>query len=96
MIARFHNNIEGHPHLYRNLYWETGLIGQVLYLEAEAHGLRGTGIGCFHDDLVHEILGFQDSEFQSLYHFTVGGAVEDERLTTLPPYHHLEKAGDSG
>jgi hypothetical protein len=24
--------------------------------------------------------------FQSLYHFTTGGHVEDPRLTTLPPY----------
>ena len=24
--------------------------------------------------------------FQSLYHFTVGGPVEDARLTTLAPY----------
>ena len=24
--------------------------------------------------------------YQSLYHFTVGGPLEDERLTTLPAY----------
>ena len=33
------------------------MIGQVLYLEAEAAGARGTGIGCFYDDAVHELLG---------------------------------------
>ena len=26
---------------------------------------------------------------QSLYHFTIGGPVEDRRLMTLPPYTHL-------
>jgi len=26
------------------LFWEAGLLGQVLYLEAEAAGVRGTGI----------------------------------------------------
>jgi len=26
------------------------MIGQVLYLEAEAQGVRATGIGCFFDD----------------------------------------------
>ena len=36
--------------MYRRLFWECGLIGQVLYLEAEAAGVRGTGIGCFYDD----------------------------------------------
>jgi hypothetical protein len=38
---------------YRRLFWETGLIGQVLYLEAEAAGVRATGIGCFFDDPAH-------------------------------------------
>ena len=31
------------PWAYRRLFWECGLIGQVLYLEAEAGGVRGTG-----------------------------------------------------
>jgi len=71
---------------YRNLFWECGMIGQVLYLEAEAAGLRGTGIGCFFDDAVREVCGMTNSDWQSLYHFTVGGAIEDTRLTTLPAY----------
>ena len=91
MIARFKENIENQPFIYRQLFWETGMIGQVLYLEAEAHSVRGTGIGCFYDDLIHQLLGFKDNAYQSLYHFTIGGALEDERLTTLPPYHHLKK-----
>jgi hypothetical protein len=66
------------------------MIGQVLYLEAEACGVRGTGIGCFFDDAVHEIMGFRDNRYQSLYHFTVGKPLEDPRLTTYPPYHHLK------
>lgn len=71
---------------YRRLFWETGIIGQILYLEAEAIGIRGTGIGCFFDDPVHGVFGFQGTTYQSLYHFTMGGPVEDTRLTTLPPY----------
>jgi nitroreductase len=66
------------------------MISQVLYLAAEAQGVRGTGIGCFFDDAVHEILGLADNEYQSLYHFTIGKPVEDPRLTTFPPYYHLE------
>ncbi|MEK7233142.1 MAG: SagB/ThcOx family dehydrogenase [Elusimicrobiota bacterium] len=72
--------------LYRNLFWETGMIGQVLYLEAEAWGVRATGIGCFFDDPVHEIFGLRDRSLQSLYHFTVGGAIEDTRLASMSPY----------
>jgi SagB-type dehydrogenase family enzyme len=87
MIAEFASGLHRYgPWFYRRLFWETGVIGQVLYLEAEATGVRATGIGCFFDDPVHEVLGFNDVSFQSLYHFTTGGHVEDPRLTTLPPY----------
>lgn len=74
------------PWFYRNLFWETGVIGQVLYLEAEAVDTRATGIGCFFDDAMHEVLGLKGNTFQSLYHFTVGTPVTDRRLTTLPAY----------
>ena len=93
MLARFRQNIEKAPYRYRWLFWEAGIIGQVLYLEAEAHGLRGTGIGCYFDDAVHDLLGLKDNSYQSMYHFTVGLPMEDDRLTTLPPYHHLERQG---
>ncbi|WP_340123420.1 SagB/ThcOx family dehydrogenase [Methylobacter svalbardensis] len=90
MIAEFNETIEAAPWLYRRLFWECGLIGQTLYLEAEAVGIRGTGIGCYFDDSVHELLGFKDDKFQSLYHFTVGKPLEDKRLETLPAYGHLK------
>jgi SagB-type dehydrogenase family enzyme len=87
MIAEFESSLRRYgPWFYRRLFWETGVIGQVLYLEAEATGVRATGIGCFFDDPVHQVLGFNDATFQSLYHFTTGGHVDDPRLTTLPPY----------
>lgn len=76
------------PWYYRALFWETGMLGQLLHLEAEAAGVRGTGIGCYFDGLVHDLLGLEDRQFQSLYHFTVGGPIDDSRLTTLPPYPH--------
>ena len=85
MLASF-EGIERSPWRYRRLYWECGIVGQTLYLEAEAAGIRGTGIGCFFDDEMHELLGLEGQAWQSLYHFTAGGAVEDTRLTTLPAY----------
>ena len=85
MLARYEiATIE--PWRYRTLYWECGMLGQVLYLEAEAAGIRATGIGCFFDDEMHALLGLRGHAWQSLYHFTAGGAVNDARLTTLPPY----------
>lgn len=87
MLADFEAHLETTgPWMYPRLFWECGVIGQVLYLEAEALGIRGTGIGCFFDDPVHKVLGLDDRAFQSLYHFTVGGPVEDKRLRTLPAY----------
>ena len=74
------------PSFYRHLFWETGVVGQTLYLAAEAWGARATGIGCFYDDPVHQVLGLHGHAFQSLYHFTVGIPVEDARLTTDPGY----------
>jgi SagB-type dehydrogenase family enzyme len=90
MLAEFEGRLrQGGAWWYPRLFWEAGLVGQVLYLEAEAAGVRGTGIGCFFDDPVHEIVGIKDLTLQSLYHFTIGGPVDDGRLMTLPPYHHL-------
>ncbi len=89
MLAQFDAALEEGPWAYRTLYWEAGMLGQVLYLEAEAAGLRGTGIGCFFDDAFHEITGVGDTRLQDIYHFTVGGAFNDTRLATLPPYAHL-------
>jgi len=90
MLAEYREPLEAFgPWFYRRLYWETGVVGQVLYLEAEASGIRGTGIGCFFDDLTHRAFGLEGDRFQVLYHFTMGGAVEDPRLQTHPPYQHL-------
>ncbi len=87
MLAEFERPLAAHgPWFYRRLYWECGILGQLLYLEAEARGIQATGIGCFFDDPVHELLGLRDRGYQSLYHFTLGGGVEDRRLTTHPPY----------
>jgi len=87
MLARFEATLAEHGDwAYRRLFWECGLIGQVLYLEAEAAGVRGTGIGCFYDDAVHDTLGLTGHAWQSLYHFCVGEPVEDTRLETAPGY----------
>jgi hypothetical protein len=92
MLAEFEGRLrERGAWWYPRLFWEAGLLGQVLYLEAEAAGVRATGIGCFFDDPVHEIVGIKERSFQSLYHFTIGGPVEDRRLMTLPAYHHLNR-----
>jgi nitroreductase len=90
MLTEYREPLEAFgPWFYRRLYWETGVVGQLLYLEAEAIGIRATGIGCFFDDLTHHVFGLQGDRFQVLYHFTMGTAVDDPRLRTHPPYRHL-------
>ena len=87
MIAEFEEPLRRYgAWFYRRLFWEAGAIGQVLYLEAEAAGIRSTGIGCYFDDPVHDVFGLRGSRYQSMYHFTMGGPLEDSRLTTLPAY----------
>lgn len=86
MLVEFDEPLQAGAWMYKRLFWEAGILGQVLYLEAEAAGLRGTGIGCYFDDSVHEVAGLQSTKLQSLYHFTIGAALVDNRLQTLPPY----------
>jgi SagB-type dehydrogenase family enzyme len=86
MLSCFEDSLKEGPWWYRRLFWEAGVLGQSLYLEAEAAGVRGTGIGCFFDDELHSWLGFSTRDFQSLYHFTVGRPISDPRLETSPPY----------
>lgn len=89
MLAEFDDVLQDNPAGYRHMFWEAGLVGQALYLQAEAAGIRGTGIGCFFDDEVHQVLGISGTNLQSMYHFTIGFPREDLRLQTLPPYDHL-------
>lgn len=76
---------------YRDLFREAGMVdvvgmvGQLLYLEAEEVGTRSTGIGCYFDDFVHAAFEIASREWQSFYHFKVGAPVEDGRLTTFFP-----------
>jgi len=87
MLCNFSQQIQTFgPHRYKELYWECGMIGQQLYLEATSLGLSGTGIGCFLDDMMHNTLGLKDNRFQILYHFTVGRGNVDSRIMTKPAY----------
>ena len=90
MLGEFETvTVNGHG--YRNLLREAGLVGQVLYLEAEAAEVRGTGIGCFFDDPVHQLIGLSGTRYQSVYHFTVGTPITDARIETGPPYPNRQQ-----
>ncbi|HEY8337408.1 MAG TPA: nitroreductase family protein [Tardiphaga sp.] len=86
MIGEFEPVVRSNAWRYRQLHWEAGLLGHALYLEAEAAGLRGTGIGCYFDDALHSLLGIETAQLKALYHFTVGRPIIDDRISTLPPY----------
>jgi len=76
MVARIDDNE------YKQSMIEAGMIGQVLYLEAEAKGIRGCGIGCFFDDLItKEILN--DKSAIALCGFSIGAPLVDERIIKL-------------
>ncbi|GLU32177.1 hypothetical protein Busp01_20190 [Trinickia caryophylli] len=89
LVGAYRPHVDREPHQYRALLREAGHIGQVLYMEAEAAGLRGTGIGCYFDDPVHALLGLDASPepgWQVLYHFSVGLPLADPRIVSEPPY----------
>ena len=92
MIADYRDSLATYgAAFYRNLFWEAGMVGHLLYLEAEEASIRATGIGCYFDDPVHAAFGIASREWQSFYHFTVGTPVEDGRLSTLPAYNLKEE-----
>lgn len=68
---------------YRYAHFDAGMIGQKLYLGAEALGFNGTGIGAFYDDEVHQHLSLRPEAGQVIYHFAVGRAIPDHRLVRM-------------
>ncbi len=87
MIARFRPAlVERGPWFYNRLFWECGIVGQTLYLEAEASALVGCGIGCFFDDPLSSALGLAGKEFAPLYSFAAGREVPPSRMEILPAY----------
>ena len=91
MLSLFEPILKERPWEYKHIHWEAGLVGQVLYLEATAHELKGTGIGCFFDDVMHELLELSGKIFQDVYHFAFGKGFEDPRIQTIEPYYHLKR-----
>ena len=70
---------------YRRLFWEASVLGQVLYLEAEAAGVRGTGIGFYFDDAFHDLLGLEGDQFQDLYDFAGVGRSRTRASSRIRP-----------
>lgn len=86
IVSEFGGWLEQHAGHYRDLLRLAGAYGHRLYLLAEAMGVRGTGIGCYFDNAVHELFGLPDKTWQSLYHFTIGKPLEDNRIISMPAY----------
>ena len=86
MMAEFAEPVAANPAAYRHLHWEAGMLGHVLTIEAETVGWRGTGIGCFFDDADNEVLGIKTDEFKVIYHYAIGMANDDPRISTQPAY----------
>jgi hypothetical protein len=84
MMAEFEQSIKNYgPHIYRYLFWEAGMLGQVMYLEAEAVGIRATGYSHSFNNLHYSFsfaLFLSDSHLISL--FLVFNVVLDVILMT--------------
>jgi len=74
------------PWRYPRLFWEAGAIAHSFYLSSYKK-LATTGLGCFYDDLFHDVMGLEDHRFQALYFLAVGPPLFDERLLVgVDPY----------
>jgi nitroreductase len=71
---------------YDALLREAGRIGQALYLNAAAEGIGASGIGCFFDDPLRDLVGLADQRLQPLYMFTAGPALPELGLIDEPAY----------
>eukprot|EP00211_Chloroparvula_japonica_P004391 CAMPEP_0119127690 /NCGR_PEP_ID=MMETSP1310-20130426/6138_1 /TAXON_ID=464262 /ORGANISM="Genus nov. species nov., Strain RCC2339" /LENGTH=624 /DNA_ID=CAMNT_0007117969 /DNA_START=53 /DNA_END=1927 /DNA_ORIENTATION=+ len=83
---QFHETVRRCPHAYRLAHYDAGNVIHGLYLDSTARGYATTGIGCYFDDLVAELLGYDRDQAACLYMGAVGKAVVDDRLTDIPPY----------
>lgn len=83
-VAEFARPLGESPAAYRHLHWEAGMLAHAATLVAEAAGWRGTGIGCFFDDLAHEVLGLADASYQVLYLCAVGQPRTDRYSQIIP------------
>jgi SagB-type dehydrogenase family enzyme len=89
MVADFQRAFELYKNrCYRFVHHEAGYIGQHLYLTAEALDYESTGIGCFVDDEVNQLFELP-AGYEVVYNFTIGRAVLDPRLTSLPAYDFI-------
>jgi len=75
---------DGAAWCYRRAMLGCGVLGQLLYLEAEAAGMQGTGFGFYDDGGILNLLGLPaQSEFQVLYNFAIGKGLVDSRLQRI-------------
>ena len=92
MIARLESSLrERGEWFYRRLFWETGILGQVLSSRRKRQA-RARPIGCFYDEIPSTRPRAVRQRVQSLYHFSMGVPVDDGRLTTETGYEKVASA----
>ncbi len=87
MIAEYQEALFTHgPWFYRPLFLESRDSQAGVASGSRSGGHRGHGHRLLPRRPGDQVFGFGGLEFQSLYHFTVGGPVQDSRLPTLATY----------
>ncbi len=74
------------PRAYRSAHIEAGIIGQGLYLAAQALDLGASGIGAYYDDDVIGFLELDEEGTAVIYDFVIGRPTDDKHLV---PGDHL-------
>jgi nitroreductase len=81
MIGNIERAVRAHGERgHRYVHFEAGVIGNRMYLAAEALGPEATGIGGFYDEEVYHYLTMAPAQGQMVYHVAIGYTLPDRRL----------------
>ena len=88
MIADFDKSVRLNLSTYPHLFWESGMIAQVLSTEATALSHRTKHLAHFKDEQCHLLLGIRSDQFRCIY-MSCHGKPAKTNTFFKPAYYHL-------
>lgn len=88
MLADFDKSVRLNLPSYPHIFWESGMIAQVLSTEATALNHRTHHLAHFIDEQCHLMLGLRADQFRCTYLSSYGQPAESKTVYK-PPYYHL-------
>ncbi len=86
MVSEFGSIVSDNPWRYRQLHWRRDFWDRPSILRPKPPVSVAPASAATSMTPLHEVLGITTTQFQALYHFTVGRPLTDDRILTLPAY----------